>query len=144
MIHRVLFSLHLVVEPRPLEAKSYKNYRVSIVHAGPSPDSRATPAQVVDAEVVPIAQLYAAYPKLVTNIDPTDLTRLRYVITLRNSKGDILRVRLVEWNDLGLKTWKELPKETSAGLAAGVAQALMYSVADMKLEEVQRKLGVGK
>jgi len=94
---------------------------------------------VVNAAVTPFSQIQETYPELVTEIDPTDFTRLRYAVTVQNAEGELRRVRLLQWNDRSLALWNELPKG-SAELAKGVVQVLMYSVEHMAPDVVESKL----
>jgi hypothetical protein len=98
--------------------------------------------QVVHAEVLPLTQIHEMYPELISPVDPADFTRLRFVITLQNTEGEIRRLRLIQWNDRSLSRPNTLPKDTSAKLAEGFAEALMYSVESMTLAAVQKNLGM--
>jgi len=118
--------LHLVVEPRHLQNHTYQNYRVVL------------------ADFVPFSQLQETYQSLVTHIDPTDFTRLRFVITLQNEAGDALRVRLIQWNSTNVEWWRALPKNSSKELAEGTCQAPVYSVEHMPVDEVRQKMKPSK
>lgn len=135
-------SLHITVEPRHFQTKSYKNYGVS--NSAWYFTSKTNISQVVDAAVVPLSQIQESYPELVTEVDPTDFTRLRYVVALQNTEGELRRVRLLQWNVRSLAGWHKLPKHHSAGLAEGVSQALMYSVEHTAPDVVERQLGLGR
>lgn len=93
---------------------------------------------------MPFSQIQETYPELVTEIDPTDFTRLRYVVTLQNAEGEARRVRLLQWNARGLTFWNELPKDSSAKLADDAAQVLMQSVEHMSPDVVECKFGLGQ
>ena len=101
-----------------------------------------TSAQVVDAAVVSFSQIQETFPELATEIDPTDFTRFRYVVTLQDVEGELRRVRLLQWNVRNLALLNKLPKD-SAELAEGIVQVLMYSVEHMAPDTVERKFGLG-
>ena len=88
----------------------------------------------------------AAFPALNGIVDnPTDFTRLRYVLVLQNYRGEMLRVRNVQWNDRGLERWRSISPERSRALVGengdAWSQALMYSVESMDPEEVRKMAG---
>lgn len=74
-------------------------------------------------------------------IDPTDFTRLRFVVFLQNNKGDLRRLRLLQWNDLNADFWRKMDKDASAALSSGWDVSLMDSVDLMDPKEVQKMLG---
>jgi len=135
-------SLHIIIKPRHFQTKSYKNYIVS--NSTRSFTSETDVSQVVDAAVVPLSQIQESYPELITKVNPTDFTRLRYVVTLQNAEGELRRVRLLQWNVRSLAWWNKLPKDSSAELAEGAAQALMYSVEHNAPDIVEKQLGLGR
>jgi hypothetical protein len=139
-------SLHLVVEPRHFQSHVYQNYRASVIVTPSSLKEKLInhTSQVTLAEVVPFAQLQEAYESLVTHIDPTDFTRLRYVISLQNENGEVLRVRLLQWNSSSVESWRALPKNTSKELAESACEALMYSVEHTPVDVVRQKLRLSK
>jgi hypothetical protein len=94
--------------------------------------------QVLQASVIPLSQIKRQHPDLITHIDPTDLTRLRCVITLQNNNGDLCRLRLLQWNDLGLEEWMRIGPEKIKALAEGVGESLKY----LELGDVKGKLGL--
>ena len=98
-------------------------------------------SQVIEASVVPISTVQANFPELEVHIDPTDFTRLRFVVILQNYKGEVRRLRLVQWNDLNINRWQKMSKTASAGLGSGWADALMYSVDTKDPKDVQELLG---
>lgn len=106
----------------------------------PRPPSHTYP-QVIQAEVLPLSQIKQTHPNLITQIDPDDFTRLRFVITLQNEQGILHRVRLIQWTDLSLDWWTKLPKNGSAELADGVPEALVYAIENMTVDDVQDMLG---
>jgi hypothetical protein len=140
------FSLHLLVEPSHFESKSYRNYRVSdaiLRYLAITQNSHVHThlTQVIQVEVLPLSQVKQTYPELITHVDPTDFTRLRFVVSLQTEEGFLRRVRLFQWNDRALTGWTEMPKEKSAKLAEGVPQALMFAMENMALGDVQDMLG---
>ncbi|KAF5371480.1 hypothetical protein D9615_009622 [Tricholomella constricta] len=96
---------------------------------------------VIDASVVRTADIQASHPDLKMTIDPTDFTRLRFVVVLQNNRGDPRRLRLFQWNDLGVEKWRTMNKDTSAKLAGGWDQALIFAVEQMSPIEVDKMLG---
>jgi len=106
-------------------------------------------SQVIDASVVAISDVLAEHPALEVTIDPTDLTRVRFVMILQNYKGEVKRLRLVQWNDLNADKYRKMMKEDSAKLGgdtstSGWAQALMYSVDSTRPSAVEKMLGLKK
>jgi hypothetical protein len=99
--------------------------------------------QVIQVDVLPLSQIKRTYLQLITYIDPTDFTRLRFVITLQTEEGILRRVRLLQWNDLALSSWSNMPKD-SAKLAEGVLASLMYAMEHMTLGATQDMLGEKK
>jgi hypothetical protein len=85
--------------------------------------------------------IQANYPELEVIIDPTDFTRLRFVVFLQNYKGDLRRLRLLQWNDLNIDFWRKMDKDTSAVLSSGWDVDLIDAVDSMAPKEVQNMLG---
>lgn len=78
------------------------------------------------------------------SIDPTDFTRLRFVIVMQNFRGEMRRLRLVQWNDPNVKYWRNIGKEDSAALGGPESrwdQVLIDAVDWMKPKEVEKLLG---
>lgn len=60
--------------------------------------------QIMEAEIRPIAVLHEMFPALMGLVDdPIDLTRMKYVVVLRNREKIVQRVRCCQWNQLGLQ-----------------------------------------
>ncbi|KAI0693316.1 hypothetical protein BC835DRAFT_1415953 [Cytidiella melzeri] len=52
------------------------------------------------ADVGPVPELQASFPQLTEILGgPNDLTRIRYVIILKNHFGEMRRARCCQWND---------------------------------------------
>lgn len=86
----------------------------------------------------------ARHPALEVSIDPTDFTRLRFVVILQNCDGEMQRLRLIQWNDRNVDQWRKIPKEASAALGGPEskwAEVLISSVASMNPQEVEKMLG---
>lgn len=132
------------MEPRHLQGHVCQNYSASVILIPSSVQHTNHTPQVILAEVVCFSQLQEAYQSLVTHIDPTDFTRLRYVITLQNEDGEVLRVRLCQWNSPRVESWRALPNNTSKELAESACQALMYSVEHTPVDVVRQKLRLSK
>lgn len=100
--------------------------------------------QIIEALVVPISDVQTRHPELEVHLDPTDFTRLRFVVILQNYKGEMRRLRLIQWNDLNADRWRKISKERSTELAGPEsewAQVLMSSVDSMSPKEVEKLLG---
>jgi hypothetical protein len=137
-------SLHLIVEPRHFQEEIHKNYSVSV----PAPvlfekvdQKRCQTKKVVGAKIATLTEIKEAYPDLVTGVDLNDYSRLRYVVSLQNVHGDIIRVRLVQWNDRCLDGWRKLGKKPNPELVEGIFEALMFSVENMTPSEVENAFG---
>jgi len=118
--------LQLIVQPRQLEDNPNKHYAI------------------IEASVVPISDVQTKHPELEVFIDPTDFTRLRFVVIMQNYKGEMRRVRLVQWNDPNADRWRRMAKEKSASLVGPESewdQVLMSSVDSMTPKEVEKLLG---
>ncbi|KDR79683.1 hypothetical protein GALMADRAFT_137466 [Galerina marginata CBS 339.88] len=105
-------------------------------------DDPAKQYQVLEAAIVPISWVRTAHPDFEIHIDPTDFTRLRYLIVLQNYKGEMRRLRLIQWNTLSTEKWQKIGKEASATLAAGFGDALMLSTDSSSPSQVEKKLGI--
>ncbi|KAF9467066.1 hypothetical protein BDZ94DRAFT_1156637 [Collybia nuda] len=124
----VTHCMQLVVEPR---------------HFGDDP---AKQYNVLEASVVPIAEVLEDHPTLEISIDPSDFTRLRLVVILVDSEGEERRLRLLQWNERNIGEWRKMGKEASARLAGDSpesqwAQTLMHAVDSMNPKDVERMLG---
>jgi hypothetical protein len=97
--------------------------------------------QVIEASVVPISTVQTQFPELQVYIDPLDLTRLRFVVILQNYKGEVRRLRFVQWNDLNVYKWREISKTASSDLYSGWADVLMDSVDKKDPQDVEDLLG---
>jgi len=115
--------MQLVVQPRNFEDDDAKQY------------------QVIEASVVPISTVQTQFPELQVHIDPLDLTRLRFVVILQNYKGEVRRLRFVQWNDLNVYKWREISKTDSSDLYSGWADVLMDSVDKKDPQDVEDLLG---
>ncbi|KAF8801765.1 hypothetical protein BYT27DRAFT_7114133 [Phlegmacium glaucopus] len=124
--------MQLIIRPRNLEDDPAKQYHV------------------IQASVVSISDVQARYPELEVSIDPTDFLRLRFVVIMQNykasakHKGEVRRLRLIQWNDLNVNRWREMNKASSAALGGPEsewAQALMCAVDSMSPKEVEKMLG---
>lgn len=70
-----------------------------------------------------------------------DPTRVRFVLILQNTDGEVKRVRCLLWNDLNIPRLRELPKEAGDELAKDWDMILTYTVEHMLPREVEGKFG---
>jgi hypothetical protein len=142
-IRSAYFSLHMTVEPRLSQTKSYEKLHVRYIFHLSFKTNPITSAQVTCAAVVPFSFIQKTYPELETEIDLTDFTRFRCAITLQTPGGLLTRVRLLEWsvrNAASLALWNQQPKDQSAALVEGVVPVLMSSVGHMSPDIVKQSL----
>jgi hypothetical protein len=86
----------LTVEPRHMEEKRHRSYRVRRQHAVRHVRSRLSP-QVIDARVERNADIEGRFENVGSLVtDPSDLTRLRFVIILQTESGDVKRLRFIQ------------------------------------------------
>jgi hypothetical protein len=130
------FSLHIIVEPRNFQTKSYKKCHVSYSSLSLSePDG----SHLHRSYTLPSSsQMQEHYPVLVTEIDPTDFTRFRYIVTLQSTEGIVVRVRLHQWN---VRSRGNLPKDGSAQLAEAVSRIFISSMESTPPDVVYRTSG---
>ena len=137
--------MQLIIQPRDFEDDHAKQYQVSKMSFGLHRDdlvsNNSCLSQVVEASVVPISTVQAQFPELEVHIDPTDFTRLRFVVVLQNYKEEVRRLRLVQWNDLSIDRWQKMSKTASTDLQLGWADALRYLVDTKDPKDVQELLG---
>lgn len=72
--------------------------------------------------------------------------RFRFVVVMQNHRGEVRRVRLVEWSHSNNENWRNMDKAISAALGGDSpespwAHALMGAVESMKPKDVKKKLG---
>jgi len=118
--------MQVLVQPRNFEKDPAKQY------------------EAIEASVVPISEVMANHPALEVTIDPTDFTRLRFVVIMQNLDGEMQRLRLIQWNDRNLDEWRKIPKESSAAMGgpnSKWAEVLISSVSTMDPQEVEKRLG---
>ncbi|KAG6909213.1 hypothetical protein DXG01_001520 [Tephrocybe rancida] len=97
---------------------------------------------VVDGAVVPFADVEAAHPDFgPTAIDPTDFTRMRFVIILQTDDGYPRRLRLLQWNDLNADHWRAMSKSKSADLHEGWFEALLFFTEKVTPADVESTFG---
>jgi len=85
------------------------------------------------------------YPQLELTIDPEDFTRLRFVLIMVDSEGELRRVRVLQWNDPNVDHWRNISKKDSAAMGgpnSGWEQALINAVNEMDPRVVKEKLGL--
>ncbi|KAH9484620.1 hypothetical protein JR316_0004102 [Psilocybe cubensis] len=71
--------------------------------------------QVVEATVARFTDIVAELGEDVnTPIDPTDYTRIRFVLILLDNEGYMERMRLVQWNDPNLDFFRNMDKDACA------------------------------
>lgn len=70
--------------------------------------------QIIHASVVPISEIRETHPQLEINIDPTDYTRIRYIVFLVDDYGNPSRLRLIQYNDPNADTYREMNKTKSS------------------------------
>ena len=70
-----------------------------------------------------------------------DPTRVRFVLILHNTEGEVKRVRCLLWNDLNIPRLRALPKKTGDDLAKEWDMILMYTIEHMHPREVEAKFG---
>jgi len=138
--------MQLIIQPRNFEDDPTKQYQVSKpLSVGifiPRPCcSFIYRIQIVEAAIVPISDVLASNPSLEVHIDPTDFTRLRFVVILQNYKGEPRRLRLIQWNDLNVDRWRKMDKAASAELQSGWADVLVHTVTSKTPKEVEELLG---
>jgi len=104
-------------------------------------DDPAKQYELVEASVVKLSDVLVSNPQLEVTIDPTDFTRVRFVLILQNYRGEPQRLRLVQWNDLNAIKWRSRPKERSTDIASGWAEALAFSLNNWTPAEVEEMLG---
>ncbi|GLB33163.1 putative MYND finger protein [Lyophyllum shimeji] len=120
--------MQLIVQPRNFEDDPAKQYFI------------------VEASVVSIADVQARHPTLEVTIDPTDYTRMRFVVIMQNHLGEARRLRLVQWNDIGLEKKRQMDKADSASLGGDSpdspwVQTLISAVDSMSPSEVEKMFG---
>ncbi|PPQ87410.1 hypothetical protein CVT25_008106 [Psilocybe cyanescens] len=121
--------MKLIVQPRNLEDDDAKQY------------------EVIDASVVRFSDIQAANPNLKAHIDPTDLTRLRFVVIMQNNRGEPRRLRLFQWNDRSTESYRNMDKEDSAAIGgpnSGWSRTLIACVQTDTPAEVEKMFGQGK
>lgn len=72
--------------------------------------------QIIEASVDQFFDIQADYPTLQAHIDLNDLTRLRYVVILQNTQGELRRLRLTQWSSPGVDRFHNMDKEDSAAI----------------------------
>lgn len=102
--------------------------------------------QIEEASVRTIDEVQHNLPQLkgVAPADPPDLTKVKFVIILRNEKGHIRSARCIKWNDLGIDGWRRMPKALANELAEVWADTLKYAVGHLKPEDVSLRKLSGK
>lgn len=65
---------------------------------------------------------------------------------MQNQRGEVRRVRLVEWNESNVQQWRNIDKATSAALGGDSpeshwAGALVDAVGSMKPTDVEERFG---
>ncbi|KAH9855077.1 hypothetical protein C2E23DRAFT_816713 [Lenzites betulinus] len=121
----VTHCLTIRIQPVILAAKRYQSYC-------------ALSAQVESRE--DIEKMFPDLAPIVT--DPTDLTRARFVVILENTKGEIVRVRLNQWNDMKIPMWQGVPKSESRKLADEACLMVVHAVNELDPAEVTRRMGI--
>jgi hypothetical protein len=94
-----LVSLHLLDEPRQFASSLTAASVPPLVI--PHPTLTHTHAGQPSRHPSPVPN-QRTYPQLITNVDPTEFTRLRFVIAVQMEEGILHRVRLLQWKDLAL------------------------------------------
>ena len=99
--------------------------------------SSLTALKITKAEVQSADELKGQYPELKKFVasGQDDLTKIRFVVIMHNSQGDVKRVRCIQWNDRSFDKWRNMPKDTMNRLEQTWAETLMYAVQHMKPEE---------
>ncbi|KAG6861079.1 hypothetical protein C0995_004177 [Termitomyces sp. Mi166 len=100
---------------------------------------------IVDGVIVPFADILDSNPDLRTTVmDPNDFTRVRFVVILQNSEGEPRRLRLRQWNDLGVEKWRNIPKNESIELQAGWLDVVKYSIDTMSPRDIEKSFGMNR
>lgn len=68
-----------------------------------------------------------------------DLTRLRFVVIAETPEAIIRRVRLFQWDDLGMYRHLNAPKAASKALAQAACRDLRYGMDNLSPEETERR-----
>ncbi|KAJ7583015.1 hypothetical protein C8J56DRAFT_956333 [Mycena floridula] len=105
--------------------------------------------EVTDARVVPLADILATFPDLQVPVDPTDLTRLRFVVIMEmenETTKEVRRIRLVQWNDLAIDQWRRMNKTASAELGGDSndsqwSRSLRHCVSHLRPKDVENNWG---
>ncbi|KAI0832698.1 hypothetical protein BC628DRAFT_1310298 [Trametes gibbosa] len=121
--HERIVSHCLVIRVRPelFQEKRFQSYRA------------------VSAEVESREHVEKMFPELAPIVaDPTDLSRARFVLILENANGEMLRVRLNQWNDLSIPKWRGIPQAEARKLAQDGTAMMVHAVNNMDPAEVIR------
>lgn len=74
--------------------------------------------------------------------DPTDITRMKYVVILKNYEGELRRVRCCLWNDLGIQKRREALIDNPPDVDDKPwNEVIMWSVENMKPEDFRMHAG---
>ncbi|KAI0340372.1 hypothetical protein BDW22DRAFT_416739 [Trametopsis cervina] len=105
--------------------------------------SRSKDFVITKAEVKQASEIDATFPALQGIVDsPSDHTRMRYIIILKNHEGEVIRVRCCQWNDLGIQQRRqEMIKNPSEADQTAWGDMLMYAVSNMSPEHFDARFG---
>lgn len=104
------------------------------------------PPQIKKAEVRAIAELQREIPELASLFpeEPTDPTKLRYIVLLENNEGGLRRARCLQFNHRNLDQMRNMPADIFAGQPMDWSDMLKYAVDQLSPEETMVRLASSK
>ncbi|KIY62252.1 hypothetical protein CYLTODRAFT_494759 [Cylindrobasidium torrendii FP15055 ss-10] len=94
--------------------------------------------KAVDAFVESTQVIDNKFPELRGVVaDQNDLTRLRFLVIAETPEAIIRRVRLFQWDDLGVYRYLNAPKPASKALAQAACADLKYGMDNLSPEETE-------
>ncbi|KAF9456986.1 hypothetical protein BDZ94DRAFT_1203510 [Collybia nuda] len=114
--------MQLVVQPRNSNGDPAKQY------------------SIIKTDVVSVSHIRERFPKLKVVIDPTDFSRLRFMIIMQNALDHVMTVRLVQWNDFNIGEWRKIDKKVGADLAEGWGGRLRVAVETRDPSQLEKEM----
>lgn len=99
---------------------------------------------MVGGEIRTCVGLHAQFPELGILDDPrNDDRRMRFIVVLQDSAGELRRVRCISWSQ-PLEKWRDMPKDDSATISKSWDVMLSYTIDEGDPEKTKGMLGLNR